>query len=110
MKEGKPVTVNVINDTDTPETVHWHGFLILQPTSMASKKKARLPVPPHGTRQFKFTPTPSRSRWYHSHAMSMADLHKGTFTWLPGFVYIDPASNPGNYDQGRSARLGALFL
>src|ERR1700739_3117600 len=28
MKEGKPVTVNVINDTDTPEFVHWHGFLI----------------------------------------------------------------------------------
>ena len=28
MKEGKPVTVNVINSTDTPEFVHWHGFLI----------------------------------------------------------------------------------
>src|ERR1700685_524634 len=23
MKEGKPVTVGVINDTDTPEFVHW---------------------------------------------------------------------------------------
>ena len=28
MKEGKPVSVNVINSTDTPEFVHWHGFLI----------------------------------------------------------------------------------
>ena len=28
MREGKPVTVEVINDTDTPELVHWHGMLI----------------------------------------------------------------------------------
>ena len=27
MREGKPVTVDVINDTDTPEFVHWHGML-----------------------------------------------------------------------------------
>jgi len=25
MKEGVPVTVNVINDTDVPEFVHFHG-------------------------------------------------------------------------------------
>ncbi len=98
MKEGKPVTVNVINDTDTPEFLHWHGFLI--PSDVDGVEEEGTPaVPPHGTRQFKFTPTPSGSRWYHSHAMSMADLHKGTFTGQFGFVYIDPASNPGNYDQ-----------
>src|ERR1039458_3587563 len=28
MKEGVPVTVNVINDTDVPEVVHFHGLLI----------------------------------------------------------------------------------
>src|SRR5580698_8358028 len=28
MREGKPVSVEVINDTDTPELVHWHGMLI----------------------------------------------------------------------------------
>jgi FtsP/CotA-like multicopper oxidase with cupredoxin domain len=31
--------------------------------------------------------------------MSMADLHKGTYTGQFGFVYIEPASNPGAYDQ-----------
>jgi len=98
MKEGKPVTVNVINDTDTPEFLHWHGFLI--PSDVDGVEEEGTPaVPPHGTRQFKFTPTPSGSRWYHSHAMSMADLHKGTFTGQFGFVYIDPATNPGAYDQ-----------
>ena len=28
MKEGKPISVEVFNDTDTPELVHWHGMLI----------------------------------------------------------------------------------
>ena len=98
MKEGKPVTVNVINSTDTPEFVHWHGFLI--PSDVDGAEEEGTPaVPPHGSRTYKFTPTPSGSRWYHSHAMSMADLHRGTYTGQFGFVYIDPASNPGNYDQ-----------
>src|SRR5215469_10686532 len=28
MREGKTVTVDVINDTDAAELVHWHGLLI----------------------------------------------------------------------------------
>src|SRR5260370_23694035 len=28
MREGAPVTVDVVNDTDVPEQVHWHGLLI----------------------------------------------------------------------------------
>src|SRR6516164_11377380 len=28
MREGKRITVEVINDTDTAELVHWHGLLI----------------------------------------------------------------------------------
>ena len=31
--------------------------------------------------------------------MAMADLHKGTYTGQFGFVYIEPATNPGHYDQ-----------
>src|SRR5262244_3823483 len=28
VKEGQQVTVNVRNDTDVPELVHWHGFYV----------------------------------------------------------------------------------
>src|SRR6202163_63772 len=28
MREGVPVTVEVVNDTDVPEQVHWHGLTI----------------------------------------------------------------------------------
>jgi FtsP/CotA-like multicopper oxidase with cupredoxin domain len=98
MKEGKPVSINVINDTDTPEIVHWHGFLI--PSEVDGVEEEGTPfVPAHGSRRYQFTPAPSGSRWYHSHAMSMADLHKGTYTGQFGFVYIEPAANPGAYDQ-----------
>ena len=31
--------------------------------------------------------------------MSMADLHKGTYTGQFGFAYIEPAHEPGAYDQ-----------
>ena len=56
-------------------------------------------VPPHGQRRYQFTPAPFGSRWYHSHAMAMSDLHKGSYTGQFGFVYIEPASDPGHYDQ-----------
>ena len=103
MKEGKPITVTVINETDTPELVHWHGFLI--PTDVDGVQEENTPVVPPmqdgkpGTRTYRFTPNPAGSRWYHSHAMSMADLHKGTYTGQFGFLYVEPATNPGNYDQ-----------
>src|SRR5216683_3045338 len=28
LREGVPATVDLINDTDTPEFVHWHGMII----------------------------------------------------------------------------------
>ena len=98
LKEGKPTTVNIVNDTDTPEQLHWHGFLI--PTDVDGAEEEGTPfIPPHGSRRYTFTPTPSGSRWYHSHAMAMSDLHRGTYTGQFGQVYIEPASNPGAYDQ-----------
>jgi FtsP/CotA-like multicopper oxidase with cupredoxin domain len=98
MKEGKPITVEVFNDTDTPELVHWHGLLI--PSEVDGSEEEGTPfVPPHGSRRYSFTPTPSGSRWYHTHAMSMGDLRRGAYTGQFGFVYIDPAANPGAYDQ-----------
>lgn len=98
MKEGKPTTIDVINETDTPELVHWHGLTI--PAEMDGVDEEGTPVvPPNGRRRYTFTPAPSGSRWYHSHAMSMSDLHKGTYTGQFGFLYIDPASNSGAYDQ-----------
>ena len=98
MQEGKPVTVDVINATDTPELVHWHGMLI-PPEVDGTEEEGSPFVPPHGRQRFQLTPGPAGSRWYHSHAMAMDDLHKGAYTGQFGFVYVEGASDPGHYDQ-----------
>jgi FtsP/CotA-like multicopper oxidase with cupredoxin domain len=98
MREGKPVSVDVINDTDTPEFVHWHGMLIPPDVDGTGEEGSPL-VPPHGQRRFQLTPGPAGSRWYHSHAMAMDDLHKGSYTGQFGFVYVDGGNDPGHYDQ-----------
>ena len=77
MKEGVPVTVNVVNNTDVPEFVHFHGLLI--PSDVDGSEEEGTPVvPPHGSRSYQFTPTPAGTRWYHTHTMSMDDLHRGS--------------------------------
>ncbi len=98
MREGKPVTVDVINETDTPELVHWHGMLI--PSEVDGVEEQGTPfVPAQGRRRYRFTPGPGGTRWYHSHAMAYADLHKGAYTGQFGFVQVDRASEPGAFDQ-----------
>jgi FtsP/CotA-like multicopper oxidase with cupredoxin domain len=96
MREGKTVTVDLINDTDTPELVHWHGLLI--PAEVDGTEGSPL-IAPHGRHRIQLTPGPAGTRWYHSHAMAMDDLHKGAYTGQFGFVYIDDGHDPGQYDQ-----------
>jgi FtsP/CotA-like multicopper oxidase with cupredoxin domain len=98
MKEGVPVTVNVINDTDVPEYVHFHGLSI--PAEVDGSEEEGTPVvPPHGKRSYRFTPTPAGTRWYHTHTMSMDDLHRGSYTGMFGFLIVEGANDPGHYDQ-----------
>ena len=98
MKEGVPVTVHVVNKTDVPETVHFHGLLI--PSDVDGSEEEGTPVvPPHGSRSYKFTPTPAGTRWYHTHTMSMEDLHRGSYTGMFGFLVVEGANNPGRFDQ-----------
>lgn len=98
MREGKRVTVEVINDTDTPELVHWHGMLI-PPEVDGTEEEGSPFVPPHGRQRFELTPSPPGIRWYHSHAMAMDDLHKGSFTGQFGFLFVEGGGDPGHYDQ-----------
>jgi FtsP/CotA-like multicopper oxidase with cupredoxin domain len=98
MREGKTVSVDVINDTDIPELVHWHGMLI--PSDVDGvEEQGTPPVPARGRRRYQLTPGPAGSRWYHSHAMAEADLHRGSYTGQFGFVYVDGGKDPGQYDQ-----------
>jgi FtsP/CotA-like multicopper oxidase with cupredoxin domain len=98
MREGKPVTVDVINTTDAAELVHWHGLFV--PSEVDGSEEEGTPlIPPGARRRYEFTPRPAGTRWYHTHAMAMGDLHRGTYTGQFGFLMVDSGADPGHYDQ-----------
>lgn len=97
-REGKPVTVDVVNDTDVPELVHWHGQMIPSEVDGASEEGTPF-IPPHGTRRIAFTPKPAGLRFVHTHVVAAGDLTRGTYTGQTAPVYIEPAQNPGAYDR-----------
>lgn len=98
MRAGKSVTVDILNETDTPELVHWHGMLI--PAGVDGTEEEGSPyVPPHGRSRITFTPGPTGLRWYHSHAMAMDDLRKGAYSGQFGMVYVEDGNDKGTYDQ-----------
>src|SRR6201996_6398798 len=51
MREGKAISVDVINDTDVPELVHWHGMLI-PPDVDGVEEQGAQPIAPRSRRRF----------------------------------------------------------
>ena len=97
-KEGQRVVVDVHNDTDTPELVHWHGQMIPSEVDGAAEEGTPF-VPARGSRRISFVPGPSGFRFYHTHIAAGGDLNRGTYTGQAGPVYIEPQHNPGAYDR-----------
>jgi len=98
MKEGQRVTIQVDNNTAEPEIVHWHGLHI--PSEVDGSVEEGTPmIPPHSSAQYSFTASPSGTRWYHTHVMAMRNLKRGLYTGQFGFIYIEPKSDPGAFDQ-----------
>jgi FtsP/CotA-like multicopper oxidase with cupredoxin domain len=98
LKEGQRVVVDIYNDTDVPELVHWHGQMIPSDVDGASEEGTPF-IPPHGMRRVAFVPKPAGFRFYHTHVVAGSDLNRGTYTGQAGPVYIEPAHNPGAYDR-----------
>jgi FtsP/CotA-like multicopper oxidase with cupredoxin domain len=95
--EGRPLTVDVFNDTKESDIVHWHGFHI--PSDVDGAREEGTPdVPPGGQRRYVFTPSPAGTRWYHSHNSAGRNLHRGTYTGQFGLFIVEPRSDPGRYD------------
>ena len=98
LRQGVPVLVDLFNDTDAPELVHWHGQILPAEVDGAQEEQS-LPVPAHGHLRYRLTPTPAGARFVHTHVMPMSSLARGTYTGQFAFVYIEPRDNPGRYDQ-----------
>jgi FtsP/CotA-like multicopper oxidase with cupredoxin domain len=98
LTEGKRVVVDIHNDTDTPEQLHWHGQFVPADVDGAAEEGTPF-IPAHGTRRVAYVPGPSGFRFYHTHVVPKNNLSMGTYTGQAGPVYIEPKSNPGAYDR-----------
>jgi FtsP/CotA-like multicopper oxidase with cupredoxin domain len=98
LKEGQPVSVDIFNDTDVPEQLHWHGQMIASDVDGASEEGTPF-IPAHGKRRITFTPRPAGFRFYHTHNRAGANLAAGQYSGQVGPVYIEPKSEAGNYDR-----------
>jgi FtsP/CotA-like multicopper oxidase with cupredoxin domain len=98
MKEGKQAVIDVYNETDVPEQLHWHGQMVPAEVDGAAEEGTPF-IPAHGKRRIVFMPKPSGFRFYHTHNRAGADLFAGQYGGQVGPVYIEPKQEPGNYDR-----------
>jgi len=98
LKEGQPVTIDIFNDTDAPEQLHWHGQMVPVDVDGASEEGTPF-IPAHGRRRITFTPRPAGFRFYHTHNRAGANLAAGQYSGEVGPVYIESKNEPGNYDR-----------
>ena len=97
-KEGQQVVIDIHNQTDRPEQLHWHGQFVSTDVDGAAEEGTPF-IAPHGSRRISFVPRPSGCRFYHTHVRAKADLSAGQYSGLVGPVYIEPKNNPGKYDR-----------
>jgi FtsP/CotA-like multicopper oxidase with cupredoxin domain len=96
--EGRRVVIDIHNDTDTPEQLHWHGQNV--PVDVDGSAEEGTPyIPARGSRRIAFTPGPTGLRFYHSHLSADSDLTQGLYGGQAGPVYIEPRREPGAYDR-----------
>jgi FtsP/CotA-like multicopper oxidase with cupredoxin domain len=98
LKQGQQTSIDVFNDTDHHEQVHFHGQYLPDDVDGADEERTP-PVPARGHRRIVFTPKPAGLRFYHTHIRAGADLSLGLYNGLAGPVYIDPQHDPGAYDR-----------
>jgi FtsP/CotA-like multicopper oxidase with cupredoxin domain len=97
-KEGQRVTVDVYNNSEAPEQLHWHGQKV--PTEVDGASEEGTPfIPAHGMRRVEFVPVPAGFRFYHTHNRAGANLSAGQYSGQVGPVYIESKHEPGRYDR-----------
>jgi len=98
LREGVPVSIDVTNASPDPDIVHWHG-LAIDPLNDGAMEEGSPMIPTGKTQRYSFTPKPSGTRWYHTHASAYGNLSIGTYSGQFGFLLIEGKEQPAHYDQ-----------
>jgi FtsP/CotA-like multicopper oxidase with cupredoxin domain len=98
LREGRQVSIDIRNDTDVDDIIHWHG-LHLPSTADGAMEEGSPMVARGGTQRYTFAANPAGSRWYHSHDIAGTDLTRSLYSGMYGFLIVEPVNDPGRYDQ-----------
>jgi FtsP/CotA-like multicopper oxidase with cupredoxin domain len=98
LRQGVPVTIDVTNAGPEADLTHWHGLAIDSLNDGAMEEGSPM-IPVGTTHRYSFTPNPSGTRWYHTHASAYDNLAAGTYSGQFGFLLIDGKEQPAAYDQ-----------
>jgi FtsP/CotA-like multicopper oxidase with cupredoxin domain len=98
LREGVPVTIDVTNASENADIVHWHGLAIDSCNDGAMEEGSPM-IPAGHTQRYSFTPRPSGTRWYHTHATANDNLAMSTYTGQFGFLLVEGREEPAHYDQ-----------
>ena len=99
LQESRQVSINIVNDTDINDIIHWHGLFVPSEVNGAMEEGSRMVPARGGSKVYTFTPKPIGTRWYHSHDVAGKDLTRSMYGGLYWFLIVEPASDPGRYDR-----------
>jgi len=98
VREGRQVSIDIRNDTDIDDIIHWHGLKVPAASDGAMEEGSPM-VERGGTQRYTFAVQPAGTRWYHSHDVAGTDLTRSLYAGLYGFLIVEPPNDPGRYDQ-----------
>ena len=98
LREGRQVSIDIRNDTDIADIIHWHGLYVPSDADGAMEEGSPM-VEPGQSARYTFVPKPAGTRWYHSHDVAGTDLTRSLYSGMYGFLIVEPANDPGRYDQ-----------
>ena len=98
LRENRQVSIDIHNDTDIDDIIHWHGLYVPAAADGAMEEGSPM-VAPGGTARYTFVPKPTGTRWYHSHDVAGKDLTRSLYSGMYGFLIVEPAGDPGRYDR-----------
>jgi FtsP/CotA-like multicopper oxidase with cupredoxin domain len=90
---GQQMRVDVYNETDSAERIHWHG--------QDNALDAASYVPANSLRRMEFAPTRPGLYFYHSHLIAAANLDAGLYSGQAGGLLVESEEkhSPGHYDR-----------
>ena len=97
LKEGQRVVVDIHNNTDTPEQLHWHGRMVPVDVDGASEEGTPF-IPAHGMRRIAFLPKPTGFRLPAGGAGGGGDIRRHCAVWGKEDRAVAPVSAVSPWD------------